>query len=195
MKSRFYNGLTIRNTKAIFKDNDDNIELFCEEIRFGFGYRQNKDSIIFHKNSIIITDFADIGGDNMRRQITSTSVDDDISLDEINNESWVLIPKNSIDNLGLDWKLFLKLLENDINKQNFPTLSSNSNVSIRLKSMKDVLSFYEACEFIPGHSKLEFSGDFYSNIKIYYYFIPLKIFCLCYKRVVYLQIFKIINCN
>ena len=166
--------MTFRNTKVIFKDNDDNVELFCEEIRFGIGYRQNKNSIIFHKNNIIITDFADIGGDNMRRQITSTSVNNDISLDEINSESWVPIPKNSIDNLELDWELILKLLENDINKKKFSTLPSNSNVWIRLRSMNDVLSFYEACEFVPEHSKLELCWDFYSNINIYYYFISLK---------------------
>ena len=166
MESRFYNGLTIRNTKVIFKDNDDNIELFCEEIRFGFGNRQNKDFIIFHKNNIIVTDFADIGGGNMRRQITPTSVDNDISLDEINIESWVLIPKNSIDNLKLEWRHIFKLLENDINKRNFSNLSSNSNVSIRLNSINDVLAFYEACEFVPEHSKLELLGNFYCNIKI-----------------------------
>ena len=168
MDSCFYNELTIRNTKAIIKDNDDNIELFCEEIRFGFGNRHNKDFIIFHKNYIIITDFFKIGGDDMRRQITSASVDNDISLDEINNESWVLILKNSIDNLKLKWEHIFKLLENDINKKNFSTLSSNYNVSIRLNSIKDVLAFYEACEFVPEHSKLELSGNFYSNIKIYY---------------------------
>ena len=165
MESHSYNRLTFQNTKVIFKDNDDNVELFCEEIRFGFGFRENKGFIIFHKNNIIITDFVNIGGGNMRRQITSTSVDSNISLDEINNKSRVLILKNSIDNLVLEWEYIFKLLENDINKKNFPTLSSNSNVSIRIDSMKDVLAFYEACEFVPEHSKLELSGNFYSNIK------------------------------
>ena len=164
MESSSYNRLTFKNTKVIFKDNHDNVELFCEEIRFGFGFRENKGFIIFYKNNIIITDFVNIGGGNMRRQITSTSFDNDISFDEINSESWVLILKNSIDNLELEWRHIFKLLESNINKRNFATLSSNSNVWIRLKSINDVLAFYEACEFIPEHSKLELSGDFYSNI-------------------------------
>ena len=83
MESRSHNKLTIRKTKVIFKDNDENVELFCEEIRFGFGNRINKDWIIFHKNNIIISNFFSVEGDNMRRQITSPSVDNDISLDDI----------------------------------------------------------------------------------------------------------------
>ena len=133
-----------------------------EEINFELG----KIDLTFLEGYLCITTFDKITGDNFRKDILAKKfTSEDISLTELKNERFILIPKNSLSSLRLEMNNISKLFKNEINQSKFRTLLSNTNIVIILKSSEDLKDFKSLRKFrkyIPEHTNLELNDDDYT---------------------------------
>ena len=130
-----------------------------DEINFELG----KIDLTFLEDYVCITTFDKITGDNFRKDILAKKfTSEDISLTELKNERYILIPKNSLSSLRLEINNIAKLFKNEINQSKFRTLLSNTNIVIILKSSEDLKDFEllrKFSEYIPEHTNFELNDD------------------------------------
>ena len=109
-----------------------------EEINFEF----RKIDLTFLEDYVCIITFDKITGDNFRKDtLAKKFTSEDISLTELKNEGYILIPRNSLSSLRLEMNNIAKLFKNEINQSKFRTLLSNTNIVIILKSSEDLKDF------------------------------------------------------
>ena len=78
-------------------------------------------------------------------------------LDDLNNESCILIPKNNLSCIRLKLIRISNTLKNKINVINFKSLSLMTKIIIKISLMKDLAELNELKEYFPEHSELEIS--------------------------------------
>ena len=115
--------------------------------------------IIFLKKDICILRFNDVRGKNLWKEVlTSKSTFKNIPLNEINWDSYFLIPKNSLNYVKLDCNQISNILKIKTNEEGFKSLSTNTKITIQLRTMMDLESFDKFYEFVPDHAELEFKN-------------------------------------
>ena len=122
--------------------------------------------IIFLKKDICILRFNDVRGKNLWKEVLpSESTFKNIPLNEINWDSYFLIPKNSLNYVKLDCNQISNILKIKINEEGFKSLSTNAKITIQLRTMMDLESFDKFYEFVPEHAELEFKN--FPTVKLF----------------------------
>ena len=136
--------------------------------RIEFIYQQiiDKNYIEFFEDSICITKFDWIIGENLSNKIkTNNTFYKSLDTKFFGEGSYLLIPLNNLVYVKFNWEQIIKLLENDSNKKYFKLISSNIEVIITLNNEDDVVNFDKISELIPDHTEIWLDGTFYRSVK------------------------------
>ena len=159
-------GLKFKRSTLLLKDNETQLKLYWERIEFIYQQIIDKNYIEFFEDSICITKFDWIIGENLSNKVKTNNIIYKSQDTKIFGEgSFLLIPLNNLACVKFNWEQIIKLLENDSNKRYFKSISSNTEVIITLNNEDDVVNFDKISEFIPDHVEIWLDGTFYSSIK------------------------------
>ena len=75
-------------------------------------------------------------------------------MDDLKNESCILIPRNNLPCIELNLKDISNIFENEINTTNFKSLSLKTKIIVKLSSMDDLVELNKLKEYFPEHSEL-----------------------------------------
>ena len=150
--------LIFEKTLVLFKTKDDMNKAYWDKIGVIFGEDLSQENILFLENYVWISNFQEIHVENVKKVNLTTEISlEGLSLSDLNNESCILIPKNSLSSIKLKLGDMSYIFENEINVRNFKSLSLKTKIIIKLRSMKDLAELNELKEYFPEHSELEIS--------------------------------------
>ena len=75
-------------------------------------------------------------------------------MDDLKNESCILIPRNNLSCVKLKLGDISYLFENETNGTNFKALSPKTKIIIKLSSMRDLAELNKLKKYFPEHSEL-----------------------------------------
>ena len=132
------------------------IKAYWDEIGFSFDENSSQENILFLDNYIWISNFKEMYARNLKKENLTTKIAlEGLSLDDLNNESCILIPKNSLSGIQLDLRDTSSIFANEISVKNFKSLSSKTKIIIELSSMDDLAKLNKIKEYFPEHSELK----------------------------------------
>ena len=88
-----------------------------------------------------------------------------ISIIILNN--LIIAPISDLVEIRLKFSELQILLKEESNMTGFASLSSSTNVIIKLEDMNDALEFLKISKHVPNHSQLDLNFGYYSKIKIF----------------------------
>ena len=161
--------LKFENTKAFFKS-DDEFQfqaLSCKEIKSWLYYSCSKELVFIDEKYILIR--------NETREVSQfEQVNEPVSFKQgflpkkyNNSNSLIIVPISDLVEIKLDYNTLLWLLNVDRNRTGFASLSSSTNVIIKLEGMNEALEFLKISKYVPNHSQLDLNFGYYSKIKIF----------------------------
>ena len=114
-----------------------------------------QENILFLENYIWISNFDAIKVENFKKENLATKTPlEGLSLDDLKNESCILITMNNLSCIRLNLKDISNTFENEINVTNFKSLPLKTKIVIRLSSMDDLDELNKLKEYFPEHSEL-----------------------------------------
>ena len=147
--------LIFEKTVVLFKTKDDIIKVYWDKIGFIFEKDLSQENILFLENYIWISNLERIAIDNFKKENLATMTPlEGLSLSDLDNESCILIPRNNLSCIKLNWENISNIFENEINTTNCKSLSSKIKIVIKLFSMNDLAELNKIKEFFPEHSEL-----------------------------------------
>ena len=145
----------MKKTLVIFKTNDDIIKTYWDKIGFRFEEDLNQENILFLENYVWISNIKEIHVENLKRENLTTKIPlEDHSLGDLEIESCILIPRNNLSFIMLNWRNISSIVENEINVINFKSLSLKTKIVITLFSMDHLAKLNKLKEYFPEHSEL-----------------------------------------
>ena len=131
------------------------VKAHWDKIGVTFEEDLNQEDILFLENYIWIFNFKTIKLENLRKEnLTSKFPLEDLSLDDSKNERCILIPRNNLPCIKLNFRELSFIFENEINITNFKSFSSKTKIIIGLSSMDDLAELNKLKEYFPEHSEL-----------------------------------------
>ena len=159
-------GLKFKRSTLLLKDSETHWKLYWGRIEFIYQQIIDKNYIEFFEDTILITKFDWIIGENLSNKIkTNNTIYKSLNTKLFGEGSYLLIPLNHLVYVKFNWEQIIKLLENDSNKKYFKSISSNIEVIITLNNEDDVVNFDKISELIPDHTEIWLDGTFYSSVK------------------------------
>ena len=73
----------------------------------------------------------------------------------------IVAPINGLVEIRLKFLMLRRLLKEEQNEIGFASLSSSTNVLIKLESMDDALKFVKFSKYVPNHSQLDLKFGYY----------------------------------
>ena len=174
--------LKFEKTLVIFKTKDDIIKAYWDKISFTFEKDLSQENILFLENYVWIYNIKKIHAENFKKEnVTIKTPFESLSLDDLKNESYILIPRNNLSCIKLDFGELSYIFENKINGTNFKSLSLKTKIIITLFSMDDLAELNKLKEYFPEHSELEISYSPTKNKILRYWFGNIKMkLALCF---------------
>ena len=127
------------------------------EIKSGFTFNDNfsQENILFLENYVWIFNFEEIHAENLKKENLDTKTPHEgLSLNDLKNESCILISRNNLSCIKLNIKKIVYIFENEISVTNFKSLSLKTKIIIEIFSMNDLALLNELKEYFPEHSEL-----------------------------------------
>ena len=129
------------------------IKAYWDKVEFTEDLR--KENILFLENYVKILNFYPIHVENLKIENLPTKITlEDLSLDDSNSESYILIPKNNLSCIKLNLEYISNLFENEISVTEFKSLSLKTKIIIENCSMDDLAELNKLKEHFPEHSEL-----------------------------------------
>ena len=142
-------------TLVVFKAKDNIVKAYWDNIGFSFDENSSQENILFLENYVWIFNIEAIDVENLKKEnLTTKTPLEDLLLDDLNNESCILIPRNNLSCIKLNWENISGIFENEINATNFKSLSSKTKIVIKLFTMDDIAELNKLKEYFPEHSEL-----------------------------------------
>ena len=150
--------LKFEKTVVLFKSKDDMVKAYWDEISFTFKYKLWQENILFLDNYVWISNLKTIKVENFKKEnLATTTPIEGLLLDDLKNESCILIPKNNLSCIKLKLGDISYIFKNEMNVTNFKSFSLKIKIVIRLTSMKDLAELNKLKEYFPEHSELVIS--------------------------------------
>ena len=150
--------LKFEKALVIFKTKDDMVEAYWDKIGFSFDKNFSQENILFLENYVWISNIEAIAAEDIKKEnLTTKTPSECLSFCNLNNESFILIPKNNLSCIKLKLWDMSYIFENEINVTNFTSLSLKTKIIVKLFSMKDLAKLNKLKEYFPKHSELEIS--------------------------------------
>ena len=149
----------MKKTLVLVKTKDDMVKAHWDKIGFTFEQDLSQENLLFLENYVWISNFEGMAVENLKKENLTTKIQlEGLSLGDLKNESYILIPRNNLSCIVLELRRMLSIFENEINVTYFKSYSSKTKIIIiKLSSMKDLAELNKLKEYFPVHSELEIS--------------------------------------